>query len=197
MDDVQGLIFDLDTFAVHDGPGIRMAVYFKGCPLSCAWRHSPESQGASREIILVRDRCAACGACVAACPQAVHSVLDGKHVLNRDRCQVCGACVDACPNGALQIKSYRIPAAEVVTKAIRMKPFFEPSGGDITLTGGYVFMRQAGLGRVALPPYNPSAGAKYAWLDRPHDLQGEPQAEAYLEHLARLGRDYGLEVIVD
>ena len=138
MDDVQGLIFDIDSFAVHDGPGIRMAVYLKGCPLSCAWCHSPESQGTACEMTLVRDRCAVCGACVVACPQTVHSVAEGEHVLDRERCLVCGACVEACPNGALQIKGYSISSGEVVTKAVRMKPFFQPSGGGITLTGGEV-----------------------------------------------------------
>jgi pyruvate formate lyase activating enzyme len=296
--DVQGLVFDIDTFAVHDGPGIRMAVYLKGCPLACAWCHSPESQGASREIILVRDRCVVCGACVAACSQGVHGVIEGEHVLERERCQVCRACVEACSQGALQIKGYCISAQEVVDKAIRMKPFFDPSGGGITLTGGevtgqpefaaavlsgcrgegihtaietcgacswprlrslvdlcdlvlydlklidegqhrrwtgasnrsilenarhlsaykvqvrvplipgitdteenlhdiYSLMRQAGLPHVALLPYNPSAGAKYEWLDRPYGLQGEPQDPAYLEHLADLGRTYGLEVAID
>ena len=113
MDDVQGLIFDIDTFAVHDGPGIRMAVYLKGCPLACAWCHSPESQGADREIILLWDRCVVCGACVAACPHQAHRIEGGEHVFERERCQACGACVQACPNGALQIKGYSISAGEV------------------------------------------------------------------------------------
>ena len=84
MDDVEGLVFDIDTFAVHDGPGIRLAVYLKGCPLACAWCHSPESQGALRETILLRDRCAVCGACVVACPERVHSVDGGEHILERE-----------------------------------------------------------------------------------------------------------------
>ena len=65
------------------------------------------------------------------------------------------------------------------------------------LTGIYHFMRGAGLRRVALLPYNPSAGAKYAWLDRPYELQGEPQDPSHLEYLADLGRNDGLEVAVD
>ena len=74
MSGVQGLVFDIDTFAVHDGPSIRLAVYVKGCPLSCRWCHSPESQAAGKELIIVRDRCALCACCAQVCPQSVHVV---------------------------------------------------------------------------------------------------------------------------
>ena len=60
--ELTGTVFDIDTFAVHDGPGIRLAVYLKGCPLRCKWCHSPESQSPSPELIFMRDRCTACGA---------------------------------------------------------------------------------------------------------------------------------------
>ncbi|NLD72589.1 MAG: glycyl-radical enzyme activating protein [Chloroflexi bacterium] len=137
----EGTIFDLDTFAVHDGPGIRMTVYLKGCPLSCAWCHSPESRAAAPELILARDRCVLCGACVAACPEGAHRLEDGRHVVDRARCRVCGACVLACPQGALQIKGYRVTAREIVRRAGRLRPFFEHSGGGVTLTGGEVTMQ--------------------------------------------------------
>ena len=72
--DTEGLIFDLDTFAIHDGPGIRMTVYLKGCPLTCAWCHSPESQSPTPELVFVPDRCVSCARCVEVCPQGVHVV---------------------------------------------------------------------------------------------------------------------------
>jgi pyruvate formate lyase activating enzyme len=300
VNEAKGLVFDMDTFAVHDGPGIRMAVYVKGCPLSCRWCHSPESQSARRELILVRDRCALCGCCAAACPQSVHAIEDTRHALARERCVACGRCVDACPHGALAIKGYWLSASDVVDRAVRMKPFFDHSGGGITLSGGEVtaqadfvdavlvgcraydihtaietcgatswarlsrlsqhadlilydlklvdedehcrwtgvsnrqildnikrlaechpnvqvrvplipgvtetednlsgvfsLMRDAGLRRVALLPYNASAGAKYEWLDRPYEIEAVPQEDAQLRVWLDLAHRFGLEAVID
>ena len=133
-----GIVFDIDTFAVHDGPGIRMAVYQKGCPLECAWCHSPESQSFDPELIFLKDRCTMCGTCVAACQENVHIISDDRHKLNRAACTMCGACTASCPTGALAVKGFSIDSSEIVDRAKRLKPFFRHSGGGITLTGGEV-----------------------------------------------------------
>ena len=135
---IKGLIFDLDTFAIHDGPGIRMAVYLKGCGLACKWCHSPESTKPQPELIFLRDRCGACGTCVTVCVRGVHSLEGSGHRLDRAACAACGACVEHCAAGALALRGYRISAAEVVERASHMKPFFLHSGGGVTLTGGEV-----------------------------------------------------------
>jgi pyruvate formate lyase activating enzyme len=136
-----GLIFDIDTFAVHDGPGIRMAVYCKGCPLDCKWCHSPESRRPTPEMVFFRDRCACCGTCEQVCPQSTHRVDGSEHVIYRNLCMLCRRCVEHCANGALAIKGYRIGADEVIARAARLKPFFDHSSGGITLTGGEVTMQ--------------------------------------------------------
>jgi pyruvate formate lyase activating enzyme len=227
----------------------------------------------------------------------VHAVENSGHTLDRERCQVCGSCVERCPQGALAIKGYTVSASGLVAKAVRLKPFFDHSGGGVTLTGGEVtgqvefaaailagcqaegihtaietcgatswprlhalldhtdlvlydlklideaehrqwtgsgnrqilenarrlasydvevrvplipgitdtdgnvrgiarFAHEAGLRRVALLPYNPSAGAKYEWLGEPYEVQGEPQSEEELVRLVGVAQAEGVQAIV-
>ena len=147
--EVEGLIFDLDTFAIHDGPGIRLAVYLKGCQLGCQWCHSPESIRPEPELTFVRDRCVRCGSCLEVCDRGVHSLADGRHVLTRDLCNLCGRCVETCATGALALKGESVSASDIVARAARMRPFFEHSGGGVTLTGGEVTC-QADLAEAVL-----------------------------------------------
>jgi len=131
----KGLIFALDEMATHDGPGLRMTVYLKGCPLRCIWCHSPESISPKCEVVWYETRCARCGKCVKACPLGLRS---NTRVDPRDRsaCRLCELCVRNCSSGALEVKGQAVTAGEVAEHAGRLLPFFKRSGGGITLTGG-------------------------------------------------------------
>ncbi|MFW6156504.1 MAG: glycyl-radical enzyme activating protein [Armatimonadota bacterium] len=133
--EVTGTIFDIDQTALHDGPGVRMTVFLKGCPLTCAWCHSPESQARAPEVVWYETRCAHCGACVNACPQRIRrpGLIAPE---DRARCTVCGACVEACPTGALEVTGREVTAGEIAEMAERLKPFFARTGGGVTITGG-------------------------------------------------------------
>ena len=133
---LKGLIFDIDTFAVHDGPGIRMAVYLKGCQMRCQWCHSPESQKPLPELIFIKDRCQLCGKCIKACKNKVHVIKGKKHIIDWDKCLACEECVKTCICNALAIKGEYIGIKEIISKAVHMKPFFAHSKGGITITGG-------------------------------------------------------------
>ena len=138
----RGLVLDIDRFAVHDGPGIRTAVFLKGCTLHCAWCHSPESQGFSPELIYMENKCTACGLCLEACPRAGLSSMEAsgdmgcRVALDRSVCDQCGACVEVCYPGALKMSGEWWVAETLAAEVARDAPFFKSSGGGVTLSGG-------------------------------------------------------------
>ena len=134
MAQVTGTVFDIKRFAVHDGPGIRTTVFLKGCPLRCAWCHSPESQSSRPEVIYTATLCSACGACAAACPLAL--LQEGPQSLDRAACQACGACAAVCYNGALRLAGYQASVDELLPRLLRDRLLYESSGGGVTLSGG-------------------------------------------------------------
>jgi len=133
--DTTGTILGVDQTAIHDGPGVRMNVYLKGCPLHCIWCHSPESQRFQPEVVWYETRCLGCGRCVQVCPQGVRT-LALMSPAQRDRCTLCGACIAACAAEALAIAGRQVTAGEIVDEALRLVPFFARTGGGVTLTGG-------------------------------------------------------------
>ena len=112
---MQGTIFNIQRFCVNDGPGIRTTVFLKGCPLSCVWCHNPESQRFEPEILFYKDKCTGCGRC--------------RGITAADKDFVCF-------NGAKEICGKTVTADEVTAEVLKDKPFYENSGGGVTLSGG-------------------------------------------------------------
>ena len=131
-----GTLFDLRRYSIHDGPGIRTAVFFKGCPLRCAWCHNPESQSPRPELILRPNRCIACQACREACPHGAISQQDGRLVTERNLCQVCGKCTEVCYAEARQIVGQSYTVEQVLSIVQSDRDFYAQSGGGVTFGGG-------------------------------------------------------------
>lgn len=140
-----GIIFDVKRYAIHDGPGIRTTVFFKGCPLRCRWCHNPESWHEGPEHSLRISRCRGCGRCIEACDRGAISGRGGEPSTDPARCVFCGACVEACPTGAREILGRRVTVRELMAQIERDVIFYDQSGGGVTLSGGEPLVQAAFL----------------------------------------------------
>jgi pyruvate formate lyase activating enzyme len=132
-----GLVFDIQRYSIKDGPGLRVLVFFKGCPLRCLWCSNPESQSSQTEILYDEDRCQGCGQCVLACQtKSLSQGLGGKVCHDNLNCRYCGGCIDACPSKARKWAGRPITVAGIMREVERDLPFFRRSGGGVTLGGG-------------------------------------------------------------
>lgn len=136
-----GHIFDIKRYAIHDGPGIRTTVFFKGCPLQCGWCHNPESWKLLPEPTLRVNRCIRCGCCERICRQKAVTLLDGKPATDARRCILCGECIAECPVGAREITGRKISVAEVIAEIRKDVIFYDESGGGATFSGGEPLMQ--------------------------------------------------------
>ena len=131
-----GVIFDLKKFAIHDGPGIRTTVFFKGCPLTCRWCHNPEGMTAAVQRIYRQERCIGCGECMDVCPrQAIRRTAAGM-LADLSKCELCRTCADHCPSEAIEFIGRKVSVAEVVRQIEKDIAFYDESGGGVTFSGG-------------------------------------------------------------
>ncbi|MFC1988724.1 glycyl-radical enzyme activating protein [Chloroflexota bacterium] len=134
---ISGIIYNIQDYCIHDGPGIRTTVFFKGCPLRCAWCSNPESMSMKPEMGFIKENCIKCGKCVTACPQKATTLgTDGFPRIDRRLCTGCGACVEVCDAGARIMYGAEITAEQLFEEVRKDEIFYRGSGGGVTVSGG-------------------------------------------------------------
>ncbi len=133
----KGLVFNIQRFSVHDGPGIRTTVFMKGCPLKCLWCSNPESQDFFPDLMVIDSHCRACTACAAACPQDAISIIKEKsRQIDRGKCNRCFVCIDVCIYASLQLCGNSMGVTEVFNEVMKDMDFYKNSDGGVTISGG-------------------------------------------------------------
>ena len=134
------ILFNIQHFSLHDGPGIRTVLFFKGCPLNCIWCHNPEGKSAQKVLSFLSERCVLCGKCASVCPQEVHSFQKDKHIFNRQNCIHCGKCIEVCNYDALEMFGREYTIEEILHDVEKDKAYYGDNGG-VTISGGEPFMQ--------------------------------------------------------
>ena len=140
---MKGLISGIKRMEIHDGAGLRTTVFFKGCSLKCVWCHNPESIGFQPALAFFKDKCVGCGTCVSLCRNGgiAMDLRAGKPVIDREKCRTCFTCADHCPTGALKGFGQEYTVEEFAETVLKDRPFFEKTGGGVTLSGGECLMQ--------------------------------------------------------
>jgi len=131
-----GIIFNIQRYSIHDGPGIRTTVFLKGCPLNCWWCQNPESQLSGQEMIFWGDRCINCGACSTVCPSGAIQIKNGIPLTEKEKCLLCGKCTEKCPALAREMMGEKLTIEEVIKEIEKDLVFYEESDGGATFSGG-------------------------------------------------------------
>ncbi|UCD10330.1 MAG: glycyl-radical enzyme activating protein [Dehalococcoidales bacterium] len=134
--EVFGIIFNIQKFSVHDGPGIRTTVFMKGCPLTCRWCSNAESISPQPEPGIIVERCTGCGDCVSICPENALGINSRKVVFDRSACNACGECLKSCSEEAITIYGKKVTPNEVLKEVLKDRSFYTGSNGGVTVSGG-------------------------------------------------------------
>lgn len=129
-------IFDIKRYAINDGPGIRIVIFFKGCNLHCAWCHNPESISPKVEKMYAPAKCIKCGTCVNACPEKAITLAPEGIITDPNLCKACGKCAEVCPTKAIEMSGREMTISEIMEIIEKERIFFDQSGGGVTFSGG-------------------------------------------------------------
>lgn len=150
----KGVVFDIQKYSMHDGPGVRTLIFLKGCPLRCKWCSNPESISSAFQVMCLADQCVSCGRCIDVCPTGVHKMVavskgPSQHQVDRAAtCIGCGACAKSCPGKALRIAGKEMTVDEVVSVIMQDEFFYLTSGGGVTIGGGEPTFQHAFAGAI-------------------------------------------------
>jgi len=136
---VIGIVFEIERYAIHDGPGIRTLVFLKGCPLECLWCANPESQQKQPQLVYSENKCLGCRKCIETCSENALTVGIHGIVINYTKCRSCGRCVSVCNAEALVLLGRKMEANEVLKEILKDENFYRNSGGGVTFSGGEPF----------------------------------------------------------
>ncbi|WP_347839214.1 glycyl-radical enzyme activating protein [uncultured Draconibacterium sp.] len=136
----QPLIFDIKRYAINDGPGIRITLFLKGCPLQCKWCHNPESQLPNVQKLYTASKCIGAQECVKLCPEDALSLTPQGIVTDYRLCTLCGICADACPSKAIEMSGRVYDVQELMAIVERERIHIRQSGGGVTFSGGEPLM---------------------------------------------------------
>lgn len=144
-------LFDIKRYSINDGPGVRITVFFKGCPLSCRWCHNPESISFKPEKLYNRSKCIGCGSCVAVCSEnALTMNADGEIVTDFSKCISCGKCAEVCPTKAVEMSGRDYTENEIMDLILRETNIMDNSGGGVTFSGGEPLMHHKELKKLLI-----------------------------------------------
>lgn len=132
----QGLIFDIKRYSINDGPGIRVTLFLKGCPLNCRWCHNPESISPQIQKLFTPGKCIGCGECCRVCPVQACSMTAQGITTDEGLCTLCGKCADVCPTLATEMSGRYWSTDDLLKVIEKERPFFDQSGGGVTFSGG-------------------------------------------------------------
>ncbi len=135
-DEHGAVVFDVKRYAINDGPGIRVTIFLKGCPLSCRWCHNPESISPKVQKMYSKNKCIGCGECVSICPVEACELTAGGIVTDNSICLRCGQCAEVCPALATEMSGHYESITELLKVIEKERPFFDQSGGGVTFSGG-------------------------------------------------------------
>lgn len=136
----QPLIFDIRRYSINDGPGIRITIFMKGCPLRCRWCHNPESQSPKVQKLYTASKCIGARDCIGVCPTGALTLTPDGIVTDGEKCTLCGNCAEACPSKAIEMSGKLYSAIELVAIIEKERIHIDQSGGGVTFSGGEPLM---------------------------------------------------------